>query len=79
VDGWSASIGGGLRADGPITFLDSAAVLALGPQLTFMSARELHPVKSGLSKKSYGTGVAVWICSGALDPFSIRGDLLLLP
>jgi hypothetical protein len=72
----------GVDSLNPHHFMDappSAAVLALGPQLTFMSARELHPVKSGLSKKSYGTGVAVWICSGALDPFSIRGDLLLLP
>ena len=66
----------------PHHFMDvppSGAKLAIGPQLTFMTARELHHVKSGLSRKSYGTGVAVWICSGALDPFSIRGDLLLLP
>jgi hypothetical protein len=44
----------------PHHFMDvppSAAVLAIGPQLTFMTARELHHVKNGqLSPHGWCTG-----------------------
>jgi hypothetical protein len=44
VDGWSASTGGGLRADGPITFLVAAEALATLGYTDTLAAWERHNV-----------------------------------